>query len=230
MSAPIGPHPDNLRGELALEQLHHIKDALWPGLQSDIDRNRVVVLPEVEIIRCRTPLTPAGPRLGIEVEGADRPAPLSPGVETFRGRHRAWVLPASGVAVAVEPLDDEASYLRQHRRDLLALQDVEDAQLVPLAGLRRGEASELGATPLEQLYALAKWLINGRVRAYFEGPFERRRAKIDPTTEPFAAGGYEVYATLVVGRTYRIRPTKSLRRIIEPVGAEGATAGVGPYR
>jgi hypothetical protein len=29
----LGPHPDNLKGELALDQIHFIKEATWPGVQ-----------------------------------------------------------------------------------------------------------------------------------------------------------------------------------------------------
>ena len=38
----LGPHPDNLKGGLALEQLHFVKDVTWPGVQHDTELHPLV--------------------------------------------------------------------------------------------------------------------------------------------------------------------------------------------
>lgn len=37
----LGPHPDGLRGELALERVRAVQEATWPGVQRDLELRRV---------------------------------------------------------------------------------------------------------------------------------------------------------------------------------------------
>jgi hypothetical protein len=223
----MGPHEANLRGELALEQLRGIADATWPSVQTDIDRRHVVELPEVAVVPCDEALSPAGSMYGIKRPNDEKPVPISPILDAYAGRYRAWVLPLSGVAVALEPLDDEVSYLREHRRYLLALQKVTDAELVPLSELRLGGMIEFGSEPTNALFSLANYLRSGFVRAYWEGRFEKRRAR-PSSGDPFFTFAFG--QRLVLGTLYRIRPTTTRDRVYEAVVPEEDTAGIGPYR
>jgi hypothetical protein len=225
----LGPHPDNLRGELALEQIHFVKEATWPGVQHDIERKQVVAVPEVEIVRCDAPLTPTGSAYGIRRPGEETVVPISPGVSAFCGRYRAWLLPTSGVAVAVEPLDDELSYLREHRRIVLERQEADPATFIPLGKLRKGRASEFGLAPDNALRSLFGYVSSGFVRAYYEGPLEMRPARYDHGMHTFAIAN-DFLDMLVIGAIYRIRPTTDWRRIVEPVVPEEVNQPVGPYR
>jgi hypothetical protein len=223
-----GPYEENLRGELALEQLHHIKDVTWPSVQSDIERNHVVEIAEVEIVACTETLSETGSAYGIRRTPEDDPVPISPALGAFPGRHRAWVLPISWVAVAIEPLDDEMSYLRAHRRDLFARQGVDEARLLPLTDLRLGNPGEFGPAPVNVGQAVLGFLSNRFKHAYFEGRFEHRRRR-PHYTDPFG-GAWALRHQLVLGTSYRIRPERFVRRIIEPVIPEDDKDGVGPYR
>jgi hypothetical protein len=220
---PNGPHPDNLRGKIALEQLRAIKEVTWPGVQGDIERNRVVELPVVDVVHCDESLSPVSSSYGIRRRGDEPPIPLAPGLEAHRGRYRAWVLPISGVAVALEALDDEATYLRDHRRDLLEIQHVDEADLVPLTELRLRGSMVCGAMGPRSLIAFLRRLTNRPIDGYYEGPFERRW-RSHPQLEP-------AYRQLVLGTTYRMRPaTTTWHWVIEPVVANDESFRVGPYR
>ena len=224
----MGPHEANLRGLIATDQLRGIAELTIAGIQTDIERNHVVEIPEVDVVRCEKALSPAGSAYGIKRPTAEAPIPIAPTLDAFAGRYRAWVLPLSGVAVALEPLDEEASYLREHRRLLFELQHVEDAALIPLTELRLGHAMEFGENPQNFAVSLFSYLAHRFVRSYFEARFEKRvRNKYED--DPFAPAN-PLYPWLVIGARYRIRPTKKWRHIVEPVVPEEDLKVAGPYR
>jgi hypothetical protein len=223
----MGPHEANLRGELALEQLRGITDATWPSVQTDIERKHVVELPEVAVVPCDEALSPVGSMYGIKRPTDEKPVPISPILDAYAGRYRAWVLPLSGVAVALEPLDDDVSYLREHRRYILEVQQVTDADLIPLTELRVGSMFEFGSEPVNGVLSLANYVRSGFVRAYWEGRFEKRRVR-PSSRDPFFS--FSVGQRLVLGSLYRIRPTRRSTHAYEAVVPEEETAGIGPYR
>jgi len=214
--------------DLTLDELRLVADLTWPSIQSDIDANHLVELPEVEVVAAEAPLFEESSIYAYRHSAGERHKPIAPGLRTLPGRYRGWVLPLSGVCVALEPLDDELSYLRAHRRELFVVQEVDESAFIPLGELRRAQPREYGGVPANDFYALYGWLRNRRVRAYYEGPFQimRHRNAID---DPFGRVG-RVHKYLVPGTLYRIRPMKSGPGAVEVVLPEGERETVGPYR
>lgn len=112
---------------LSLEELRALVPYDVPGLAGDLSRRRVVLREEVMVEEGARALGGNGTTLG--VRGPRGLAPIGPDLAVMPGRYRAWVLPSSGVALALEPLDDPDRYLAAHRASLLAIQKVDEADL-----------------------------------------------------------------------------------------------------
>lgn len=200
----LGPHEDNLRGELALEQIRAVAEATWPGVQRDIELRRVREIAEVTIVPTDEPLTPEGAAFGIRITPDASPVPVSPNLVALPGRYRAWVLPISGVAVALEQLEDEAVYLRAYRRHVLELQGIEDDAALERHGGRVVDV------------VIKRKKAHSSVVSF--GPADNHRTP-------------ELFAVLFVGMAYRRHSRFFGRTIIEPVAPpEIVTTNVGPYR
>ena len=212
-----GPHEANLRGELAPEQIRSLHACTWRGLQEDIARGRVKELSHAEVIPIDDALDESGAAYGVRVSPSASPAPVAPHLVALPGRYRAWVLPVSGIAVALEPLDDEADYLRAHRAHILELQGLDDDDLIPLE-----EALRPPGILRRFMHRLEPRVAEGAL----EDKTWRNTVKIgDANLGPLAP---IVVARLVVGVRYRVRPDRSGRRVIEPIAPEITTTG--PYR
>lgn len=113
--------------QLSFDELRSLVAYDVPGLAQDLSRRRVVLREEVMVEEGAPALDRKGTSLGIR--GPHGLAPIGPQLSVMPGRYRAWVLPSSGVAVSLEPLDDAESYLPAHRASLLAAQSIDEADV-----------------------------------------------------------------------------------------------------
>lgn len=211
--------------ELTLDELRELHDADWPGLQADLEAARVEEIAEARVVPCERALTRAGCAYGVRVSTDAEPAPCAPNLRALPGRYRAWVLAQTGIAVALEPLDDDDVYLRAHRDDLFALQRVSDGDLVPLASMKR-----VAAGPS---FPLVTWLRNSVFPTYVEDVLRSKQSHADVVLvgAENAIVSSLVFARLVRGVTYRFRPKlRGGYRIFEPVVADMGASPIGPYR
>lgn len=202
----LGPHPANLKGELALEQMRAVQEATWPGVQRDLEVGRVRELRVAEVVPTERALTRTGGAYGVQIAPNVSPAPAAPNLVALPGRYRAWVLPISAVAVALEPLDDEAVYLRAYRADVLAVQGIaSDADL-----------GRLGGT-VDEVQLLKKTAHANTVEF---GQFPPDNLWVNET----------LFGRLFAGLRYRRRRRWFRSTILEPIAPELVTTHVGPYR
>lgn len=204
MSVSMGPHEANLRGELALEQIRAVQESTWPGLQRDLELRRVREVSATEVVPIDDALARHGGAYGARVAAGVPPAPVAPNLLALPGRYRVWVLPISGVAVALEPLDEEAVYLRAYRADILAVQELaSDADLDALGGT-------VDEVVVQEKSAHADSVSFSRL--------------------DHLGVGARLFSRLFVGVRYRRRRRWFRGTILEPIAPEIVATTVGPYR
>lgn len=201
----MGPHEANIRGEIALEQVRAVQEATWPGVQHDLEVGRVREIAQVHVVPVEEPLTPEGTAFGIELTAGAEPAPVAPNLIAMPGRYRGWVLPTSGVAVALEALDDETSYQRAYRAHVLALQGITDDAVLERIRARIDEGPIVKKNP--HSYVISFGDINDlRVSS-------------------------RLFSRLFIGVPLRRHVRFFRTTIIEPIAPKDAIVGnVGPYR
>lgn len=146
-----------------------------------------------------------GGAYGASIAPDVEPAPVAPNLVALPERYRAWVLPISGVAIALERLDEEAVYLRAYRADILAVQGIaSDTDLRHLGGSvdevaltkKSAHADSVSFSKLDHLWVRAR-----------------------------------LFSRLFIGLHYRRRRRWFRTTILEPIAPEDITStAVGPYR